>query len=155
MPQAPDVYDRLKTTKLEDLTVEQLNSSIKASYINKDQVSLWSQAITLDRSLDSGRTYPHALPIPELSAVSSNTIADGAIATFKPTGTEIYRVEVIDSSANVVISLFDGTNNCQLMSGSDPVVFSSLFLTSTLYLAMTNGSGSSATTTIAYHKVGL
>tara|TARA_Y100001963_G_scaffold30932_1_gene42493 strand:- start:465 stop:932 length:468 start_codon:yes stop_codon:yes gene_type:complete len=155
MPLAPDVYDRLKTTKLEDLTLSQLNQAIKASYINKDQVNLWSQAITLDRSLDAGRTYPHALPIPELSAVSSNTIADGAVATFKPTGTEIYRVEVIDSSANVVISLFDGTTNCQLMSGSDPVVFSNLFLTSTLYLAMTNGSGSSATTTIAYHKVGL
>ena len=155
MPSAPDVYDRLKTTKLEDLTVEQLNQSIKASYINKDQVNLWSQAITLDRSLDAGRTYPHGFPIPELSAVSANTIADGAVATFKPEGKEIYRIECIDSSANVVISLFDGTTNCHLMSGSDPVVFTNLFLTSTLYLAMTNGSGSSATTNIAYHKVGL
>ena len=155
MPTAPDVYDRLKTTKLEDLTVEQLNQSIKASYINKDQVSLWSQAITLDRSLDSGRTYPHSLPIPELSAIQSETIADGAQATFKPAGTEIFRIQCIDSSANVVISLFDGTSNCQLMSGSDPVTFGNLFLTPTLYLVMTNGSGSSATTTIAYHKVGL
>jgi hypothetical protein len=155
MPRAPDVYDRLKTTKISELTLTQLNEAIKASYINQNQVPLWSQAITLDRALDSNRTYPHGLPIPELCAISSNVIANGASATLKPTGTEIYRIQSIISTANIQVSLYDGTTNATFHEGTNPENFGNFYITPTLYIVMANGTGDEATCNISYCKVGL
>jgi len=154
MPLAPDVYDRLKSTQISELTVTQLNEAIKASYVNKDQVPLWSQAITLDRTI-SNRTYAHALPIPELSTISSNEIANGASATLKPTGSEIYRIQSIISTANLQVSLYDGTTNAAFHTGTNPENFGNFFITPTLYLVMANGTGDTATCNVSYHVVGL
>lgn len=151
----PTIYDLLSKKDISEVTVTLLDSATKVTAVDRKTVPFWTGPITLSQAVEKSRTYPHGFPIPELSAISSNTIANGASATVKPTGTEIWRVEVITSSADMAVSLFDGTTNMLLQSGTAPGIYSNLFLTSTLYLVIANGSGDEATCNIAYHKVGL
>jgi len=150
-----NLYDYLVTTLISEATIEQLDQSAKSTYINESNIEFWRGVLTVNKVLESSRTYPHGLPIPELCAVSSNTVANGASATVKPTGTEVWRIQSIHSSADMTITLYDGTTNAVLMSGSSPQVFANLFITPTLYLVITNGSGDSAVCNVAYCKVGL
>lgn len=150
-----NLYDYLVTTQISDVEVAQLDNSSKETYVNESNIEFWRGPITISKVVDATRTYPHGLPIPELCAVSTNTIANGAAATVKPTGTEIWRVQSIHSTADMTVSLFDGTTNALLMSGSSPQVFSNLFITPTLYLSIANGSGDAAVCNISYCKVGL
>ena len=151
----PTIYDLLSKKDISEVTVTLLDSATKVTAVDRKTVPFWTGPITLSQAVEKSRTYPHGFPIPELSAISSNTIANGGSATVKPTGTEIWRVEVITSSADLTVSLFDGTTNMLLQSGTAPGIYSNLFLTSTLYLVIANGSGDEATCNIAYHKVGL
>jgi len=157
MPKSPDVYDRLKSTKLDELTVSNLNDATKESFIESNNVQLWSQSITLDRALDAGRTFPHGLPIPELCGVESETVANGASATIKPDGNEIWRIMAVSSTADLAISLFDGaTGYCLIQTDSLlGVTYPDLYITPTLYLSISNGTGDSATCNVAYCKVSL
>lgn len=150
-----DLYDYLVTTQIDEVSIEQLDTATRSTYINKSNIEFWRGPITVSKVIEASRTYPHGLPIPALCGVSTNSIANAATATVKPTGTEIWRIQSIHSSADVTVSLFDGTTNALLMSGSSPQVFSNLFITPTLYLAMTNGSGGVAVCNISYCKVGL
>jgi hypothetical protein len=151
----PSIYDQLAKESLSEMTLTQLNAGASVTAVDEATINYWRGIITLHRIASSSRTYAAGLPIPEASAVSSNTIADSASASVKPEGTEIWRVQSIHSSADLTVTLFDGTTNAVLMSGSSPQVFANLFLTPTLYLVITNGSGDSAVCNVAYHKVGL
>lgn len=150
-----NLYDYLVTTQISGVTLAQLDNSAKETYVNESNIEFWRGPITVSKVVEASRTYPHGLPIPELCAVSTNTIANGAAATVKPTGTEIWKIQSIHSSADMTVALYDGTTNALIMSGSSPQVFSNLMITSTLYLVITNGSGDSAVCNIAYCKVGL
>lgn len=151
----PTIYDLLSKKDISEVTIELLNSATKVTAVDRKTVPFWTGPITLSQAVEKSRTYPHALPIPELSTISSNTIANAGSAQLKPSGTEIWRVEAIDSTASISVSLYDGTTNMQIHDGTDPQLFSNLFLTGTLFLVMANGSGDEATCNIAYHKVGL
>ena len=151
----PSIYDQLAKESLSDLTVTQLNAGSSVTAVDQATINYWKGPITLARILESSRTYAGGLPIPEASGISSNTIADSANATVKPTGTEIWRIQSINSTADVTVTLFDGTTNALLMTGTSPQIFANLFLTSTLYLMIGNASGGEATCNISYHKVSL
>jgi len=156
MPKSPDVYDRLKTTKLDELTVSNLNDATKESFIESNNVQLWSQSITLDRALDAGRTFPHGLPIPELCGIESETVANGASTTIKPDGNEIWRILAISADAALSIALFDGaTGYCVISTDEGNVTYPDLYITPTLYISINNGTGDSATCNVAYCKVSL
>ena len=151
----PSIYDQLAKQSVSELTISDLNTGTKVTAIDEATVNYWRGPITLHRVLASSRTYADGLPIPEASGISSNTIADSANATVKPTGTEIWRIQTINSTADLTVTLFDGATNAVVMSGSTPQVFANLFLTNTLYLVITNGSGGEATCNVSYHKVSL
>jgi len=151
----PSVYDYLKTTKIDDLRIAQLDSSAKNSFTNKSSIDLWSAVITLNRTLEASRTYAHGLSIPELSAVDSNVIAHEASALVQPSGTEVWRIQSITSSADMTVSLYDGTTYTTIQTGTTPIVYGNLFINNTLYISIANASGSPAMCNIAYHKVGL
>ena len=151
----PTIYDLLSKKDISEVTVTLLNAATKVTAVDRKTVPFWTGPITLSQAVSKSRTYPHGLPIPELSAISSNTIANGAAATLKPEGTEIWRIECIQSTADITVTLYDGTTNQVLHSGTSPQVFGNLFITPTLYLVMTNGSGDSAVCNVSYHKVGL
>ena len=151
----PSIYDQLAKESLSDLTVTQLNAGSSVTAIDQATISYWKGPITLARILESSRTYSGGLPIPEASAVSKNTVADSSSATVKPEGTEIWRIQSINQTADMTVTLFDGSNNAIIMTGTTPQVFANLFLTNTLYLAITNGSGGEADCVISYHKVSL
>lgn len=150
----PTIYDLLAKKSISEITQTQLNTATKVTDVDRKTVDFWSGPITLQRAMEI-RTYPHALPIPELSTISSNTIANGATAQLKPTGTEIWQIQSIISTADISVSLFDGTTNATIHSGTNPQVYSNLYIDPTLYIVMANGSGDEATCNISYHKVGL
>ena len=150
----PSIYDLLSKKSMGSVTVTQLNTAVSNSDVDKASVEFWSGPITIQRAMDT-RTYPEGLPIPELSSISSNTIANGATAQLKPTGTEIWRIQSIISTADISVSLYDGATNATIHTGTNPQVYSNLFIDPTLYIVMANGSGDEATCNISYHKVGL
>lgn len=151
----PTIYDQLSKKAISEVTMSLLNSGTGVTAVDRKSIDYWSGPITLSRVLDASRTYPHGLPIPELSTISSNTIADGATAQLKPTGTEIWSIQSIISTADISVSLFDGATNATIHTGTNPQVYSNLYIDSTLYIVMANGSGDEATCNISYHKVGL
>lgn len=151
----PSIYDQLAKQSVSELTITDLNAGTQVTAIDEATLNYWRGVISLHRVLSSSRTYADGLPIPEASAISSNVIEDSAAATVKPSGTEIWRIQTINSTADLTVTLYDGTTNAVLMSGSSPQVFANLFLTPTLYLVITNGSGGQATCNVSYHKVSL
>ena len=155
MSREPNLYDYLKTNSLADTTITQLDASSKSTFVNESNIGFWKGPITVARVIESTRTYAHGFPIPEACAVSTNSIANGATATVKPEGTELWKVQAIHSSADMTISLFDGTTNCAMQTGTTPIVYAGLIITPTLYLVIANGSGDTAVCNVAYCKVGL
>jgi hypothetical protein len=151
----PTIYDLLSKKDISEITTAQFNQAAKVTAVDRRTVEFWSGIITLSQVLNKSRTYSHGLPIPELSAIEANTIANGATAEIKPTGTEIWRVENITNTADMTVALSDGTSTQTLMTGTSPKQFGNLFLTNTLYIVVANASGDNADNLIAYHKVGL
>jgi hypothetical protein len=151
----PTIYDLLSKKDISEVTITLLNAATNVTAVDRKTVDFWTGPITLNRVLEASRTMAHGLPIQETGAISSNVVANGATAQVKPTGTEIWRIQAITSSADVPVSLYDGATNQIIHSGTSPQVFANLFITPTLYLAIANGSGSEVTVNIAYVKVSL
>jgi hypothetical protein len=151
------IYEQLTGVKVDDTTLTQLDFT-KNSFIDTKSIEYWKGIITVSKILDASRTYPHGLPIPEASSIESVAVADAASGSVKPSGTEIWMVQAIDSTADVTYSLYDGSAVVQLIASPSSAPFiptSPFFLTPTLYLIIGNGSGGEATVTLAYHKVSL
>ena len=107
--------------------------------------------------MNESRTFPHALPIPESGVVHTETIANGENATVMPTGTEIWRINGIETdNCSYVLVDVDG-NTCDITPDSSTRMGSlgPLFLSASLGFKIFNGSGSEQTPKIAYFKVSL
>ena len=133
----PSIYDQLAKESLSDLTVTQLNSGSSVTAIDLSTINYWKGPITLARILQSSRTYAHGLPMPETSSIEALAVPNASLGTIKPTGTEIWLVQAIDSDIQVTFSLFDGSTTVALQSTatSNPFVPTSpLYLTNNLYL---------------------
>jgi hypothetical protein len=150
------IYEQLTGVKVDDATVEQLDFT-RNTFIDDASIDYWKGVITISKVLDASRTYPHGLAVPGASEVESATIANGAAGTMKPTGSEIWMVQALDSNHAVTYALFDGATQVPIAGATaDPYTPSSpLYLTPTLYLIAANGSGETATVNMAYHKVSL
>lgn len=151
----PNLYDYLKTNSVSDTTITQLDSATKSTFINERNIGFWKGPLTVARVIESSRTYAHGLPLPEAGAIIANSIDNGASATVKPTGTELWKVEAISNMADMTVSLFDGSTYCPIQTGTTPGVYSNLIITPTLYLIIANASGDTAISNVAYSKVGL
>ena len=168
MPRAPDVYDRLKTTQVNELTVNNLDSSTKESFIEASNVKLWGQSITLNRTLEASRCYPNGLIIPETGSIDSEGVAATEFQDFQPSGTEIWQViglSVTSDSGTPTVQVFltDGSSFCLMHSSAVATTGTSMFpfeapftISKTLYLRVVNMDGSiDVTANLAYSKVGL
>jgi len=159
----PDLFDYLATTQVSGLTITQLDSASKNTFINKSNLGFWKGPITAFRILESSRTYPFGLSIPELGAV---TTEEGSAFQVRPSGTEIWKVQAISmtnagmASTNVTLNLGDGTSNAKIdlvaVGSGDTEALKLNFpieLTNSLWLIVT--SGTDVTLNVAYQKVGL
>mgnify|MGYP003136136840 CR=1 FL=1 len=168
MPKAPDVYDRLKSTQIEGLSITQLNSATKDSFIEHDNVQFWGQAITLDRALESSRTYAHGLPIPEGSIVDSEVVDAGNYVDISPTGSQEFQILAISVTAaggtdTGQVYLTNGSTSVLMHAGATSTAESSFFpfeapftITKSLYLRLMNTSGSNAMTfKVGYNKLSM
>ena len=164
MPKAPDVYDRLKSTQIEGLSITQLNAATKDSFIEQNNVQFWGQAITLDRALESSRTYSHGLPIPEASSVASEAVDPSNTTTLQPQGTQEFQIVALSVTAaggtdTAEVYLTDGSTTVLMHRGATSTTESSFFpfespftITPSLYLQFVNTSASNAMTfKIAYN----
>jgi len=157
----PSVYDLLATQQAADTTVSQLNQSLKSTYIQSKNVEFWSGVITVARALSESRTNAHGIIIPESGAVWSQAIANGATADLIPSNaSEVWRIENL-SLAGGTAALFDGTTQSQIDfehnpgQGTHSARNGPYFISKTLYLRITNGTGGEITPAIAYSKVSL
>jgi len=151
MPQT--IYDLLTGVKIDDATVAQLDSATGRTFVDKDSREFWQGILTLSHVMKAARTYPHGLPIPETNAIQSVTVADGATDSIKPTGTEIWRVENIFLD-ECVVGFFDGAQFSAIPIAA-PFNVPPFYITSNVWLAFSNASGSEQTPNIVYSKVGL
>jgi len=158
MPHTPDIYNLLTGFKIDDATITQLDSATKESFVNEDNADFWRGPIFISKVLEAGRTYPHGLPIPDLSAVNSQVVANGASGTLQPTGTEVWLIESISNTGGTILmQLADGSAVSTIKSlaaGADYQPSAPLYITNSLYLALT-ASSDDCTVTVAYHKVSL
>jgi len=153
-----DIYDLLASQDVSVTTLTQLDSAIKNTTIDRTNTKFWNGPITVYRTIEASRTYPHALPIPERSAVATMALDDGASDVLKPTSPGIYQIVSIFSTADVSLQL-TGTGGTTLLGaivgGNVFLPPSGIKITPTLYLQVANASGGAAAVSIAYHTVGL
>ena len=150
----PSIYDYLSKQTVAELTIANLNSATKLTNLDPVNIEFWQGVITLNRVLQDSRTFPHGLPVPETGAVEIVTIGDGASATIKPAGTEIWRVQSIDMDG-CTMAFMDGDGNISPINAETAQGSLPFMLSLDLFLAFSNATGSEQTPSIAYHKVAL
>lgn len=150
-----DIYQLLTGVKLDDATVEQLDSAAGRTYVDKASREFWTGILTVSHTMKAARTYAHGLPIPELGEMKTVAVADAASGSIQPSGTEVWLVQNIDTD-NCVAFLTDGSGMMALTLGGDnATVTGPLYLTNKLYIGFSNASGSAQTPGIAFQKVSL
>ena len=165
MPHEPDVYSRLASSKVSEVTAQQLESSTENSYVAKKNVEFWKGPITIHATMKASRTYPYALPIPEKSAVYT---AAGTTVDVQPTGTEvwdIFSISILNTSGGdetVTVTIYDGSTASVLGNGvitavnnaNTPVKLEYRFnITNSAYIRIS--CSASVTGNVAYNVVGL
>ena len=149
----PDIYELLAQQQLSSTTSTQLNTATKSTYCDKTNLEFWSGMITVARAISESRCYGQGgLPIPEASGIEGLTLADSANGTIKPTGTELWSVQMVDLD-NCTAALTDGGSITPLTQ--ERIDAGGIILSPTLYIQIVNASGSTQTPSVAYHKVGL
>ena len=98
MAHEPDIFGYLATTQISGITIALLDSSTKNTYANKSNIQFWKGPISLFRTVESSRTYPHGLAIPEASKVNATSPATSA--SIQPSGTEVFKVQSISFTNN-------------------------------------------------------
>lgn len=149
------IYDLLTGVKIEDLKVTNLDDATGRTFVDTQSVEFWQGIMTLSHVLKGARTYPHGLPLPETGDVHIETIANGASSSVGPTSSsEIWIVENIDLD-NCSAAFIDTAGNVSPINAAVDSRVVPFYISSTLKLAFSNGSGSEQTPSIAYLKVSL
>lgn len=145
-----DIFDLLTGVNIDGLTVENLDNATGRTFIDRQTVDFWQPVILLSTVMDKARTYSHGLPIPESGNIATQTIADGADFTAQPTGTEVWFVQGLNLDSCTAI-LRAGAGGIPITS----IPAGGLYLTNTLFITFTNGTGSDKSPAVAYSKVSL
>ena len=151
---ATSIYELLTGVKIEDATVEQLDTATGRTFVDTQTREFWQGILTLNHVMKAARTYPHGLPIPETGDVHIETIANGASATVGPTKTEIWLIQNIDPD-NCSVAFIDDEGNVSPITRDAQAQWTPFYITRTLKIAFSNGSGSEQTPSISYLKVSL
>ena len=168
----PSIYNQLAKESLSELTVTQLNSGSSVTAVDRATINYWKGPITLSRILQSSRTYPWGLPIPETGSITSVNVAAGDSETLQPTGTEIWRIKAMygiatGGTATITMAYTDGTTLVPIKVGASVATSGTIFdlneltsvpftITNSLYLAfMETGTTNPVDFYIVYYKVSL
>jgi len=171
-----DIYDLLATQAVSATTLSQLDSAIKNSIIDRTNTKFWNGPITVYRTIESSRTYPHGIVIPEAGTIDTVSMPPSESATLQPPASEVWHIKGIvgtgvggtatanlswtDGSSTVLIdrSTFVSTGPNQFLYSTTPPVTGSqpLTITNSLYLEFEEDGGAAGVIfEIAYHKVSL
>jgi hypothetical protein len=148
------IYDLLNKKSIDEITIAEFNSATENTKVDPTNLEYWKGLLTLSHVLKASRTYAHGLPIPLQSDVEVTSIANGASATVGPANnTEVWLINGIDlDNCQVAFSGDGGVGPIDLSSNT---ILGPIYLTRTLKLAFNNGSGSTQTPAVSYHKVSL
>jgi len=174
---AVDIYDLLASQDVSVTTLTQLDAAIKNTTIDRTNTKFWNGPITVYRTIESSRTYPHGIVIPEASTIGTVSMAPGESATLQPPESEVWHIKGITGTgvggtATCSISWTDGTatvnidrsqsfttdgRNQFIYADTPPITGSQpLTLTNSLYLEFEEtGSSYGVIFAVAYHKVSL
>ena len=168
----PSIYNQLAKESLSELTVTQLNSGSSVTAVDRATINYWKGPITLSRIVQSSRTYPWGLEIPETGAIETLVLAAGADDTLQPTGTEIWRIKAIygvaaGGTATITMAYTDGTLVVPIKVGASVATSGTIFdlneltsvpfsITNSLYLQFfETGSTNAVNFFVVYYKVSL
>jgi len=171
-----DIYDLLASQDVSATTLAQLDAAIKNTSIDRTNTKFWNGPITVYRTIESSRTYPHGIVIPEAGTIVTVSMAPGESATLQPPDSEVWHIKGIvgtgvGGTANATLSWTDGSSavyidlssfttggTSQFLYATTPPITGSqpLTITNSLYLEFEETSGSAGISfAIAYHKVSL
>jgi len=114
MTHSNEALARLRGVRLDDLTLEQMNSVLGPSSISPNVVSQFEQAALISDALNAQRLYGFGLPIPEASSIFTDSGDPLATITIRPTGTEIWELKALrglglGGDATTTLSYEDGS----------------------------------------------
>jgi len=166
-----DLYDYLATSKVSEVTINQLEQSLENSFINKSNIEFWKGAITVHRLLEVSRTYPWGLPIPELGAIGQDLVDAAGVGTIQPPGTELWEIKgmeavgqigtaVIDvmwtdgAATVLMVSAANATTSGSMIDFDDSHMSAPFILSNSLYLAVTATAANAVIIKYSYQVVG-
>jgi hypothetical protein len=154
----PDIFDYLAKQTVTGTTQENLHNSVKDTNVDRTNVRAWQDAIMIAKAIEDSRTFARGLPIYDTGKVVSAALADGANITHTPSGTEVWKLQALETdSCTVAIRDADGLMvqlNFDAGAGTT-VPPSSIYLCASQSLFITNPTGSSKTPAFSYIKVSL
>ncbi len=151
-----DLFDLLTGKTVDDITQTQLNQALDASYADRESIQYWQSAIIIAKALETSRTAPHGLPIPETGSVATTSIANGATGTIQPTSAnEVWLVQSLGVPGALDWVLNDGTSTVAVPTNDQGHVLSPFYITKSLYLTAANGSGGTVVAAVGYVKVAM
>ena len=168
----PSIYNQLAKESLSELTVTQLNSGSSVTAVDRATINYWKGPITLSRIVQSSRTYPWGLEIPETGAITTVDVAAGDSDTLQPTGTEIWRIKAIyaiatGGTATITMAYTDGASIVPIKVGASVATSGTIFdlneltsvpfsITNSLYLTfLETGTTNPVQFFVVYYKVSL
>ena len=173
---AVDIYDLLASQDVSATTLAQLDAAIKNTSIDRTNTKFWNGPITVYRTIESSRTYPHGIVIPEAGTIVTVSMEPGGSNTLQPPDSEVWHIKGIvgtgvGGTANATLSWSDGSSTVHidissfdtsatgqfLYSDTPPITHSQpLTITNSLYLQFEETTGAAGVIfQIAYHKVSL
>lgn len=150
-----DIYQLLNKVSIDDATQTQISSMTGRTKIDRDAIEFWQSVAMVQHAIKSAATGPHGLPLPEGGAIKTVSVSDSASGTVGPSNNEVWLVQNIDVD-NCSVAFMDTTaGTVSSIDLTVPTNFGPIYLTKTLHIAFSNGSGSTQTPGIAYNTVRL
>ena len=168
-------YDYLKTTQVDDLTQDQINSSIKESFV--PQKKQGKQIIEIHKVKEASSTFGSNGVIPSKGAISTVTFTDAAAgADIQPSAGEVWQIDnlfmaaVLNGSSGtpnaITIAITDGTTRLDIHSfaaapgtttpiGNPSASSLKLYLTNDLYLNVRGDQGDTSSFYVPYQQVAM
>jgi len=151
-----DIYDLLTGIKLEDSSYAQLEQATERTYVDKASLEFWKGIFQVSKAQEISKTAPHGMPLPSHSGIKAASVGDGETGEVRPTGTEVWIVNAIHLDSCTMV-LTDGTTSIPYSDSIDYIsrTRNPIYLTNSLWIGLSNSTGSGKTPAVAYHKLSL
>lgn len=159
MENQASIYDLLAKKTLTNIKTTDIHSAQSRTYADTASFDFWQGVMMLSKAVEVSRTFSSGnLPIYNTGTVVSAALADGANVTHTPAGTEIWQLQLVNYDS-CTFALKDADGNMIVLEANtgttDSVLKQTIYLTSSMSLFISNGSGSSKTPVFSYFKVSL